>query len=458
MRVLFFMAHAGFTRNYESLICSLTDKGHTVTVALDRAYGDRTIDRDYPLKRLSARLEGLEVVPTPARDTYREAGQQLRVALDYARYLDPGYAEAVKPRERARARVPAVLAKMASLSAGRPAVERLLRAAERSVPVTAAVSRFIVEQRPTVALVTPLVELGSPQVDYVRAARALGIPSALLVASWDNLTIKGGVHDSPDLVAVWNEAQKREAVELHGIAPARVVATGAAAYDHWFEWKPSRSREDFCRSAELDPARPYLLYVGSSKFIAPLEPRFVEEWARLVRASDAFSGVDILYRPHPTNAPSDEQTALLRGLGIAVHPASGANPTDGARRADYFDALHFSAAVIGVSTSAFIEGAILGRRPHALLGRYPESQEGTLHFKHLLEERGGPLRTAGTPKEHLDQLAETLRTDPADVRRQLRPFIERFVRPAGVEHDATGPLVSAIERLAYAASPAPIPV
>ena len=75
--------------------------------------------------------------------------------------------------------------------------------------------------------VTPLVEPGSIQVDYIKSAGALGIPSALCVASWDNLTNKGSVRVAPDRVFVWNEAQKREAVDMHGIAASDVVVTGA---------------------------------------------------------------------------------------------------------------------------------------------------------------------------------------------------------------------------------------
>src|SRR4030095_13968020 len=93
--------------------------------------------------------------------------------------------------------------------------------------------------------------------------------SALCVASWDNLTSKGLVRVLPDHVVVWNEAQKREATALHGVPADRVLVTGAQLFDRWFTMQPSRSREEFCRAAGLDPERPFLLYVGASLFIAP---------------------------------------------------------------------------------------------------------------------------------------------------------------------------------------------
>ena len=84
-------------------------------------------------------------------------------------------------------------------------------------------------------LVTPLVDLGSDQVDYVNVAKAHGIKSALCVHSWDNLTNKGLIRVMPDRIYVWNEVQKNEAVELHGADPSDVFVTGANTYDRWFE-------------------------------------------------------------------------------------------------------------------------------------------------------------------------------------------------------------------------------
>jgi hypothetical protein len=98
-----------------------------------------------------------------------------------------------------------------------------------------------------VLLLTPLLYFGSYAGEYVRAARALGIRTLLGVGSWDHLTTKGLIHEAPDRVVVWNEAQRIEAGELHGIAPDRVTVTGAQAYDHWFVQKPTLSREAFQR-------------------------------------------------------------------------------------------------------------------------------------------------------------------------------------------------------------------
>ncbi|MGI9098589.1 MAG: hypothetical protein ACR2H2_08910 [Solirubrobacteraceae bacterium] len=460
MKVLFWMSHAGFSRNFESLLRELDARDHEVEVALERDWPRGAGDDDAHLRRLERELPGLRLGLAPARPPVgpTATGRHLRAGLDYLRFLDPAYATAVKPRERAAAHVPRALVHAAARPGARPALRWLLSAAERAVPVEAATRAFISARAPDLVCLTPLIDLGSPQTDVVRAARELRIPSALCVASWDNLTMRGGIHDAPDLVAVWNEAQRAEAVDLHGVPAERVVVVGAGAYDHWFGWRPGNDREPFCVSLGLDPAQAIVLYVGSSGFIAPGEDAFVLDWAREVRADAALEGVQLLVRPHPLNAPSAQGRAALEALGgVVVHPPRGANPTSAIARQAYFDSIFHSAAVVGVNTSAFLEAAIVGRPIHTVLDdRYRATQEGTLHFRHLLPATGGALRAASTFDEHRRQLAAALSAGPEAAERD---FVAAFVRPCGIDRPA-GELVAAeLERAARAsaasASPAP---
>jgi hypothetical protein len=72
----------------------------------------------------------------------------------------------------------------------------------------------------------------------------------------------------------------------------RIDVTGAQLFDDWFTMQPSRSREAFCADVGLDPAKPFVLYVGSSIFIAPEEVPFAERWLSALRTADdeAVSG------------------------------------------------------------------------------------------------------------------------------------------------------------------------
>src|SRR5207248_1363799 len=77
-------------------------------------------------------------------------------------------------------------------------------------------------------------------------------------------------------------------------------------------------------------------------------------------------------------------------------------PTDESSKADYYDSIHHSAAVVGLNTTAMIEAAIVGRPVLTVLDpEYEAVQHGTLHFRYLLETGGGVLRVAETLSEHV---------------------------------------------------------
>src|SRR5204862_7258742 len=105
---------------------------------------------------------------------------------------------------------------------------------EAAIPTDPKIDAVVSSLAPDVVVATPLVDFNSYQIDYVKSAKRLGIPVAMAVASWDNLTNKGIIAVQPDCVIVWNDAQKREAIELHGVRPEAVQVTGAQLFDDWF--------------------------------------------------------------------------------------------------------------------------------------------------------------------------------------------------------------------------------
>ena len=452
------MRHSGYVRNFESTLRMLCDRGHRVHVAFQGRVKYAQLDPTDIAQRLSEQHSNFSYGEAPMRtDGWGLLGRELRLGLDYLRYLTPEYRHAPKLRERARRDAPAsVLARtergVMRTAAGRHALAAWLRAMNRAIPRDPEIDAFITKTRPNVIAVTPLIEPGSPQAEYVRSARALGVRTAFCVASWDNLSNKGLIHGPVDLVTVWNEAMKREAIDLHGVAPERVVVTGAAAFDHWFDWRPSSTREAFCARVGLPTDRPYLLYLCSSKFVAPEEVPFIRRWVEQVRQSPsaALRDIGILIRPHPQNAEQWQGVDLSAAGPVTVWPREGAAPVDVGSRSDYFDSMYHSAGVVGVNTTAEIESAILGRRVFTLLApEFRDTQEGTLHFHHLRRVNGGLLHVASDFAEHLAQLEDAVRS-PQVQDAHARRFVEAFVRPHGIDVAATPRLVDALETIARA--------
>jgi hypothetical protein len=113
-----------------------------------------------------------------------------------------------------------------------------------------------------------------------------------------------------------------------------------------------------------------------------------------------------------------------------------------------YDTVYHGAAVVGLNTSAQLEAGILGRPVLTILApEFADGQQGTLHFSYLLKEHGGFVDLAADFDAHRQQLSAALRReyDPAVI----RTFIEKFLRPGGIDRPATALTVNAIEQFAH---------
>jgi hypothetical protein len=469
LRVLFFAGGKKFdSRPYESLFAELAARGHELHLAFNKLPAADQLARLEELGGSSLRVTYGTAPQRGGYDGWRPVADLVRRLADLARYAHPRYEPAPVLRKRMTERILGHLAKpqfepmgqrLAMRRAQRlasttdaPLSEQTIRGLARledAIPASGRINRYLRDQAPDVVLVTAVVKKPS-QIEFLKSARRLRIPSGICVASWDNLTNKGLLKFVPERVFVWNEVQRREAIELHGVPANRVSPTGAQLFDQWFERRPSVPHEEFVRKVGLDPGRPYVVYVASSAFITQSggEIEFVSRWIEALRASDdeRLRWLGILIRPHP-GVPRRWHDADLSRFGNAVvWPSEGAHPTSEEMRAGFFDTIAHSAGVIGINTTAMIEAAIIGKSVLTILA--PEfAQETTLHFHYLLEQNGGFLYVASTLDEHAAQLARVLDEDGAGSERRQR-FVESFVRPYGLDRPATPIFADAVEELA----------
>jgi hypothetical protein len=459
VKILFVARHYSYLRLFESAIVGLATKGHELVLGADR---EESMGGRQMVERIAARYPNVRLASAPGRHggAWAELARHLRLGLDYLRFLEPQYVDTPHLRRRARERAPRAVVRWAESSlgrrlGGRRAVAAVLRTLERGLPTAREAAAFLDRESPDVLLITPLVDIGSPQLDYLTAARRRGIRTVLPVGSWDHLSSKSLLRMFPDRLIVWNDVQRKEAVDLHGVPADRVVVTGSQCYDQWFDRRPSRSREQFCSRVGLASDRPFILYTCSSLFRGTAdEPAFVEEWIRAIRSSGdpRLRDIGILVRPHPARLDEWKTVDLSGYRHVAFR---GAHPVDQESKDDYFDSMYFSAAVVGINTSAFIEAAVVGKPVHTVV--LPEisqaNQEGTLHFHYLLEVNGGLLRVARSFDEHVSLLAASLAADGGGDERAGR-FVDGFVRPFGRTVPATPRFVEAVENAAASAAPA----
>lgn len=474
IRIVFSLLHAGYLRHYAEPIRLLAERGHAIHIALFR-HADSD-EQSVLLKMLLDDYPTVTAAVAPRRrhiDGWRGLAWLARGLVDVLRYAEPRYDNAPALRSRAldkvRTRVTnshndpitrRLIDRAVGFVSGQPDPRRarlymrILHAVERAIPSSSRIDALLRDYGADAVLASPVVEIGSPQVEFVKSAQRLRIPSAIAVASWDNLTSKGLLRVVPDRVLVWNEIQRTELEEMHGIPADRVVVTGGQKFDPWFGRRPSTSREEFLRKVGLDPQGEYLLYLCSSAFIAPDELGFVRRWLGALRASGdpRVAGLGVVIRPHPQNPRQWIDPDLSGYDDVVVWPKGGQFPDEGDAQAAFFDSMAHSAAVVGINTSAQIDAAIVGK-PVYTVRAFDASQEGTIHFHYLLHEHGGFVRDAPSLEDHVAQLADGL-ADPERVAEELRRFVGGFVRPRGLELPVAPVVAEEIEALA-ALQPAP---
>jgi hypothetical protein len=454
LRILFILRSPELLRHYDSTLEVLRARGHHVVLAASSKNPKKPVD----LTDVRPDVEIAGILPLRG-DATATLARAIRGTANFLRFLDPRFEGTTALRARMRdkylppslrfldrfRRLPRIPLRLAL---------RGLSTFERALPTSPALDAFLREQGADVVLVSPLVNGASEQAEVLRCARALGLPTGACVASWDNLTNKGLLHGKPDRVFVWNQDQRREAIELHAVAPERVVVTGAQSFDRWFGRAPSRDRAAFCEHVGLGEPSPFVLFAGSSGFVArgsEEEKRFVLRWLETLRRSGvpALRDVGVLVRPHPFLTADWAHEDLSRFGRVAVWPRSTPNSLVEEDRSDYFDSLFHAHAVVGINTSAMIEAAIVGRPVHTVLDpAFAASQGGTLHFRYLPIERGGFVRAARNLQEHAVLLANDLGDARSGRDSATAAFVDRFVRPCGLDHPAAPILADAIAELA----------
>jgi hypothetical protein len=468
MRILVHVDLLTMLRHFDGVFVTLAGRGHSVTIASPER-------GEVPPPESLRRDDRITFVAAPGRrgDRWAESVHELRLLRDYLRYLEPRFKRASKLRTRALRKMLAVMTDeerthlvarcpqcqerlvdedvygmIRGSRAGQAKLARLMSLVEDTVPSDPTIEEFLKAHEPDVVIATPLIKFGSYQADIVKSAKALSIPVVFPVFSWDNLSNKGLIHVHPDYVLVWNERQRTEAVEMHGVPADRVVVTGAPRFDTFFGMTPQTSRAEFCDQHGFDPAKPIVTYLCSSEFVAGRETEFVERWLAEISAEPSLELSNVLIRPHPRQHGQWKKFDARRARTAVSLPQSIQSDRT------LFDSLHHSAAAVGLNTSAELEAGIAGRPVLTILApEFAEGQQGTLHFEYLLKERGGFVEVAPDFETHRQQLARAVEGnyDASGIRR----FIEEFLRPRGIDRPVVPIMADAIEGLAASAKKKP---
>lgn len=277
---------------------------------------------------------------------------------------------------------------------------------------------------------------GEPYLDrwLVISAAKHKLPTMVLVPSWDNLTSKGFFPVLPDLVTVWNDTMRREAIDVHDLPPEAVRVTGAPQHDVYAN-APYASRDELFADLGFDPAKPLLVYATQTEGTVPDEPRLAVEIAHAVRRRFG-SSLQFLVRVHQLDRV--ERYDGLRQLpGVSVDAAGTGRLGDYSDRVfdraaneRLADTLYHSAVAVSTASSISIDAAAVGTpvvgvrfdvggdRP------YERSVRRYFDFTHQANlVRSGGLRLASDMSELMDAVASYV-NDPSLDSEARRKMVE----------------------------------
>jgi hypothetical protein len=400
------------------------------------------------LKEVNVALE--DALPRRSRAYF---ASQIRGLLDYSVFIRPEHPTPHLAEHWVGKQLSARVLGLAQTTPFRTvlrsrAARKVLRFLEQLLQPEAQITAWLREFQPQVVFASPFLFTSDIEIEYVKAAQALGIPAIASLLSWDNLTSKGTYQIQPDWLFLWNQTLMEEAVQIHDVEPRRIFISGAPVYDPWFDLSPSMDRASFCAHAGLDPLKPYILYLCSSKSISDKEAELIHMLAAQFETIEERIRPSILIRPHPFK---DMDAASLESKWVSIFPKGGQRPDTDEARSTYYDTLYHSAAVIGVNTTGFLESAILDKPCLTVVTpQTSRGQEMRAHFKHLMN--AGYIETARDFPELARQIMEIL--SGVDASRENRAkFVRDFIRPHGIGVPAAEVMAGAILAVAQGREP-----
>lgn len=136
------------------------------------------------------------------------------------------------------------------------------------------------------------------ETELINAAHALDIPTLGVVRSWDN--VYKGIRSRPRQLAVWNEINRREVIELEGYRAEDVQIVGASQFDPYFHADTLWPREKLTQHFGLDPTRPIILFASLGYFFPGFdETCWMDALLRLIDAGVLPGRPQVLCRLHP---------------------------------------------------------------------------------------------------------------------------------------------------------------
>lgn len=148
----------------------------------------------------------------------------------------------------------------------------------------------------------PMDSYGESSV--LKGAKRWGAKTVSMPKSWDNMS-KILFNVKSDVLIVWSQFMKDQAIRLQGYSGHDVIVTGAPQFDYYADKKNLMTRKKFCSANGLDPNKKILLY-GSVGSKACYESHYPELIKKYIDNGD-LKDISVFIRSHPGYIGDAEQ-------------------------------------------------------------------------------------------------------------------------------------------------------
>ena len=276
-------------------------------------------------------------------------------------------------------------------------------------------------------------------IQFVQAAQWLGIPTATFIFSWDNLTSQGRIMLPYDYFLVWNEALKKQLLEMYEwVDEDQVFVTGTPQFDFHFRSEFYQTREEYCRQIGADPKRPIVLYSTGMANHMPGEPELVEQIADMLAEIEVPSRPQLLVRVYAKDTTGRFDELKKRRTDILFPEVSWESAWLTPKADDSYalvNALRHSALGINVASTISLELCMFDK-PVINVGYNPASVAAEElayadyyefdHYKPIVES--GAVKVANSPEQMRKLIEEALRKPAADSNDRTKLIRRMFGR------------------------------
>jgi hypothetical protein len=417
-RITFILRNPGYFRNIEWIISHLIENSEIlvkVVIGGVEKNSKKNATRRAAYEILVSRYPLIEFDYNYPRNELSWRLSNLKRLSDYLFFLNPDFPENSPAKFRAMSQMSKLESRVANF------LERSSHGSLRQTTLEILVSNFRHEKS------LPKLEkyINHLNTDYLAIIPAVADANSLLlaaaakktktqsigiVASWDNLTIKGQYIDLYDKTLFWSEGQISELIKFHGIEfdERRHGFFGCYPFAHRIIDKVIENRGSekirtltwFMSSGFIGTNQRDLRAISKANTEITSETELLAKFLNEISKRKSLLYLwQVIIRPHPQQTEDSENLKPLLdevadlGLMDLVRFDFSGEPVGESNRTQYSTLLEKTYVGVGLATTALFELGLMGKNvlapPGTLANR---SFDQLVHGGYLLERNGGPVQ------------------------------------------------------------------